>query len=117
MEVKIEESLLSKEANNGIHKLVMSVLLAITVNPSTCIATYPYLAALGHVSEKLKSLYKWDDVLFSKIKQSCKAKNERINDAGLFQYFFDTLGKTLVTRPTDDTEVTPVTKVCSHNLQ
>ena len=89
----------------------MSALFAITVNPKSCVATYPYLAALGHVTDKLKDLYGWSDQLVDNVKKACKAKNERINDAGLFQLFFDTLGRTLVTRGTNDNDVTDVAKV------
>ena len=89
----------------------MSALFAVTVTPKSCVATYPFLAALGHVTDKLQSLYGWSESLVENVKKACKAKNQRINDCGLFQYFFDTLGKTLVTRNTTGDEPTDVAKV------
>ena len=89
----------------------MSVIFAITVNPKSCVATYPYIAALGHVTDTLKNMYGWSDQLVDNVKKACKAKNERINDAGLFQLFFDTLGRTLVTRGPAPEDVTDVAMV------
>jgi len=48
---------------NGIHKLVMSALFALTINPESCILSYPYLTALGKTTDKLHKLLKWDDKL------------------------------------------------------
>ena len=74
---------------------------------------------MGKVSEKLQVMYDWDDRLVTKIKEACKAKNERINEMGLFQSFFNTMGSTLVTRShsSDPTEVTKVAKdrIYSHD--
>ena len=101
MEVKLEEALESDQTMEGIHKLVMSALFALTINPESCILSYPYLTALGKTTDKLHKLLKWDDKLVAKVKNACKAQNKNIKDAGLFQYFFDTIGKTLVTRSSD----------------
>ena len=90
----------------------MSILLAVTVTPKSCISAYPLLTALGKVSDKLHAMYDWDDRLVAKIKEACKAKNERINEMGLFQSFFNTMGTTLVTRSHSDdpNEVSKVAK-------
>ena len=101
IEVKLEEALDSDQTMDGIHKLVMSALFALTINPKSCILSYPYLTALGKVTDKLHKMLGWDNQLVDKVKKACKAQNKNIKDAGLFQYFFDTIGKTLVTRSDD----------------
>ena len=117
IEGKLNQALQSQETFDGIHKLIMSALLAMTITPKTCISAYPYLTALGRVSDCLQGMFDWDENLVAKIKEACKAKNQRINDAGLIQTFFDQFGATSIVRrrgeddDDGDDEATPVAKV------
>ena len=116
IEGKLNQALQSQEFFDGVHKLIMSALLAITITPKTCISAYPYLTALGRVSDCLQGMFDWDEKLVTKIKEACKAKNQRINDAGLIQSFFDQFGSTSIVRRsgTEESETdgaTPVAKV------
>ena len=94
------------KVSEGAHRLILSILLAVTTMPKTAVSTFPLLAALGHVTDKLQTICGWDASLLTRIRDTYKLKNQRINDPCLFQMFFDALdptghpGTTLTPTPT-----------------
>ena len=79
------------KVSEGAHRLILSILLAVTTMPKTAVSTFPLLAALGHVTDKLQTICGWDNSLLQRIRDTHKLKNQRIHDTCLFQNFFDAL--------------------------
>ena len=75
----------------GAHRMVLAVVLAVTTMPKTAISTFPILAALGSVTNKLQILCGWEASLMQKIKDISNVKNKKLKNPGMFQVFFNTL--------------------------
>ena len=79
------------KVSDGAHRMILSIISALTTMPKTAIATFPILSTLGHITDKLQIICGWEASLMTKIKETCHVKNKKLNDTGLFQVFFNTL--------------------------
>ena len=77
------------KVSEGAHRLILSILLAVTTLPKTAVSTFPILATLGHVTDQLQIICGWDASLLQKVKDTHKLRNKKINNTCLFQMFFD----------------------------
>ena len=89
METKFFRTISVPKVVEGAHRLAMSVLLATTTMPKTAISTFPILAALGHVTDKLQKICGWNPAMTERVKLNCKVQNKKLVIPGLFQRFFD----------------------------
>ena len=80
-----------KNVSDGAHRLILSMLLAVSTMPKTAVATFPILASLGHVTDRLQVICGWDAALINKVKDACRIRNQKITSDGLFSVFFNTL--------------------------
>ena len=88
MENKFHNTIRNAKVAEGAGRMMLSIMLTLTKSPETALSAFPLLAALGHVTDKLKVLCKWSTNLMAKIQELCHAKNKKIRDPGLFQNFF-----------------------------
>ena len=91
MENKFFSTINVPKVLDGAHRLAMSVLLAVTTMPKTAVSTFPILATLGHVTEKLEKICGWNPQMADRVKQNCKAQNKKLVIPGVIQKFFDKL--------------------------
>ena len=102
MESKFHNTIRSQKVIEGANRLILSVILSVSTTPKTALATFPFLAALGHVTDKLSVLCEWDSELQKKVQQLGRIKNKKIRDPGLFQKFFDQTSQSFPTIPGQD---------------
>ena len=88
MENKFHNTIRNAKVAEGGARMMLSIILTLTTAPETALSAFPLLAALGHVTDKLKILCKWSTNLMTKIQELCHTKNKKIRDPGLFQNFF-----------------------------
>ena len=80
-----------KNVSDGAHRLALSIILAVTTMPKTAVATFPILATLGHVTDRLQVICGWDANLINRVKDACRIRNQKVASNGLFSVFFNTL--------------------------
>ena len=78
----------TQKASEGANRLVMSIMLAVTTMPKTAISTFPLLAALGQVSDRLQTICGWTASLTQKIKDKCRVQQKKVQQTGFFQSYF-----------------------------
>ena len=75
----------------GAHRLMMSILLAISTTPKTALSSFPILSSLGSVTDQLQTLCGWEASVMAKIKELHKIRDGKVRDSGLVQLFFSRL--------------------------
>ena len=101
--------LTDKSFQDGIHKLILSILAALMTQSDQAIRMYPVLTGLGKrkysliieiahtlltvfkiggVTDQLVKIFKWDEKIVQTMKQEIKAKNGNLQDRGLIKEFF-----------------------------
>ena len=88
METKFHNVIRSQKVVEGANRLMLSVVLSISTMPKTALATFPYLAALGHVTDKLATLCNWSPQVTQKIQELGRIKTKKVGQRGLLTSFF-----------------------------
>ena len=88
METKIHNVIRNNKVAEGANRLMLSVILSISTTPKTALATFPFLAALGHVTDRLASMCKWSPQVTQKVKELGKIKNKKLGKSGLLTAYF-----------------------------
>ena len=88
MESCFYNTITKKEVIEGAHRLILSMILAVSTTPKTALSSFPLLASLGGVTDKLQTICGWDASVMVKIKETHRMRNSKIKDSGLFHHFF-----------------------------
>ena len=88
METKLHNIIRTKKVVDGANRLILSVILSISTTPKTALATFPFIAALGHVTERLAVMCDWSPQVTQKVKELGKIKEKKISKRGLLTAFF-----------------------------
>ena len=91
METKFHNVIRSKKVVEGANRLMLSVILSVSTTPKTALATFPFLAALGHVTEKLATMCAWSPQVTQKVQELGKIKTKKVRQTGLLTDFFQKL--------------------------
>ena len=88
MESCFYNTVTKSEVIEGAHRLLLSLILAVSTTPKTALASFPILASLGSVTDKLQTICGWDASVLVRIKETHRMRNAKVRDSGLFHHFF-----------------------------
>ena len=88
MEACFYSTITKPEVIEGAHRLILSIILAVSTTPKTALTSFPLLASLGKVTDQLQTICSWDASVMVKIKETHRMRNNKIKDSGLFHHFF-----------------------------
>ena len=88
MESCFNQTITQSKVVEGAHRLMLSLVLAVSTTPKTALASFPILASLGSVTDKLQTICGWDASVLVRIKETHRMRNGKVRDSGLFHHFF-----------------------------